>query len=539
MTVQFNENNDYQPPIDYLDTTFDFYCGFLIVANEGYCNYIEDSLEVFGTPTDNNYKEWYMLRDFFEQSEKAKIVRPIPTTTIGNHELQFSGSIDPVVLGIKNCYNPTVATITLETYSPEVTLSVIAKDVALYNSTSNYAYAICSSTANFTKSIFSDSDLTIFDDSLINDSDELKTFNELTDGTPDFSNDEFVIVELYKISTTDWKVKGAFIVSYDSDSEKYVDDQTFYSAYIIKGSISTVVETYSMTLSHCIYQAYSATGISTTDFTLEQSDYEAALNVLKADTSIKGIISFEYSSAMNLVASVFTTEDVLLFVGTYDNTRYSSEDDKNGKILDDFKENNVGSYFTSHRNNTVIVTNMYREYDEYNEEYRWIPYMGEYAGKVWANEMINPIQFEEAAISNKKLMYKPTDVERAILLDNQMNLIMNRKGQNYLFGNKIVHNSLVIKDIFNAAIIEQLRYRLNAIKTAFTSAITNKNAHIKREQIYNQIHLLLVKYYTYISNNSITFDEQTETLIFTITIWLKNVVDNFVVNIDLTYSDIR
>lgn len=532
MTIQFAENNNYREPNSYLDTEFDLYCGAILPSVKGYCNYVSSIQEDFGTPTDDNYKEWYMIQDFIDYSEKIKIVRPIPIATIGNHELQFSLTT-VTSSGIKDCYNPTIAETTLETYEPTTNISIIAKNVEIYDEGINYAYSICSTLANFDQPIFSDSDLTIFADSLINESSTLKTFRQLANSAiPLFASNEFILVELIKEEDKDWRFNKCYILSYLEASDRYVNSQTIDYAYIHKGTLSNVIETYSKTLSQCSFQSYSATGISTDDFTLSETDYESALEILKLEDNLKGILAIEYDSSMDIVPSIFTEEKVILFTGCYDLSRYFLESSKSVKIINDFKKGNSGSYFTLHRNNTVIVGNMYRKYDNYNECYRWIPYLGTVAGIHWSKEIKSPVDMDDI-IGSENLMFLPTETDRINLLDNGINSIINRKGQNVIYGNRILNDKLIIKDIFNVGIIESLRYKFLLLRDNFND-ITAKQQYTERELIYNEIDVIIKQFYGYISNNSISYSVDDGVLVFTIIIWLLNTVDNFVIELDFT-----
>lgn len=568
-----------------------------MTATKGYCNYPISVLEDFGDPTDDNYKEWFQIKDFLNHSEKIKIVRPIPTATIANHELRFNGTTIGTS-AIKNCYNPTIAETTLDAYEVPTNISIISKNIEVYNTDVNYAYSICSSAANFDRPIFSDTDLSIFGTTLIDENENIKSYRQLaTSATPLFTSNEFLLVECVKESGKLWKFNKCYVLSYLEASERYVNSQTIDYSYIIKGTLSSVIETYSKTISQCSFQSYSSTGISTDDFTLAQSDYEDALEILKAETDLKGIFSFEYDNKMNLVGSIFDEEDVFLFAGCYSMQRYLAPesfyvtltDPLNGatgvskdvvitvntnepfldadltstkvwlevydeetaatedladtnilsyktlKIIDDFKVANkddiLNSYFGMHRNNTILVGNMYRLWDDYNNCYRWIPYIGKFAGMHWEKEIKIPVDLDDL-IDNNPLMFLPNEDDRTALLDNNINTIIQKKKQNYVFGNKIIHDKLIIKEIFNSGIIESIRYNFSLLQANFNS-ITRKQLFIERETIYNEIETLLKLYYGYISNNSISYEVDDDVLVFIITIWLKNTVQVFDIELDV------
>ena len=595
MTISFRENNNYQQPTEYLTTDFDLYCGALLTSTKGYCNYPISVLEDFGNPSDDNYKEWFQIKDFLNHSEKIKIVRPIPTTTIANHELQLAGTTITST-GIKDCYNPTIAVTTLEEYEPASTLSIISKNIEVYDSDVNYSYSICSTLANFDEKIFSDTDLTIFNSNLLNENGDIKSYRELSNSaTPIFASDEFIIIECIKESGYDWKFNKRYIVSYTDGTERYINEQTIDHSYIIKGLGSSAVETHLKSISQCSFQSYSDVGISTDNFTLSQSDYISALTVLKAETNLKGILSIEYNDSMDLVGTTFSDVDVFNFVGCYSLERYLSqekfyvtsstptngsidiakdsvitintnieflesdltsakvwleeydsendEDDlvdvntissKTLKIIDDFKPANKGQtsvYFSKHRDNTILISNMYRIWDDANSCYRWIPYMGKFAGLIWEKELKLPVDTDDY-IENNRLMFSPNEDDRKSLLDKNINVVMNRNKQNYFYGNKIIHDKLVINEIFNSGIIECMRYDFS-ILWANIPTIYSKRLLVEKQQISSSIGELIIRYYPYISNNSISYNTSGTTLTYQIIIWLKNTIDDFEIEMDI------
>jgi len=514
-------------------TDFIFYCGAICNSETGYCNYILDNLDTLDLPTDNNYQKWFMIDDFLNFSDRIKIVRPINTTLIANADLKYAGlTATPTKEAIKDCYNPTIAETTIDLLSYSGRFTIISKNVQKYGLTTeseNIAVSVCSTQGNYDDSIFADTDLTIFDTSLLDNEGNLKSYRNLTSGIPNFSIDEFCLIVLKKDKNKKWKFQNSYILSYDTDSQYFADDWELDFIYLKLGDSTKKVDTSTHDLSDNSFENYNSTGISTNDYTLVENDYINALNVLKADSTIKGILSFEFDDNVDLVGEVFTDDNVFNFVGPYDVTRFISTDIST-KMIDDFKEANGNNYFTNHRNNVSIITNMYKKYDVYNCKNRWLPFLGIYGGLVFQKKLKKPIDLDDV-IGNYKLLFKPTESDRKYFAEKKLNLIIDRKGISKIYGNKIIHDKLIIKNLFNSAIIEELRYKLLEIQSTY-SIIHSRELNNKRETIINEIQDVLKSLREYTYSDSINFVYDTGVLKFWVTVWLKSLVENFDIEIN-------
>jgi hypothetical protein len=110
--------------------------------------------------------------------------------------------------------------------------------------------------------------------------------------------------------------------------------------------------------------------------------------------------------------------------------------------------------------------------------------------------------------------------------------MINRNSQNYLFGNRVINNKLVIKDLFNAVIIEELKYKFLLLRDIFTT-IKARELYVSREKIYNSIEAILKDYSPYISSSAINYSIQSNTIIFYVLLYLNNLADVISVEISV------
>jgi len=496
------------------DTEFDLYCGFILNSETGYCNYPLNDLSTLGDPALDNYQKWYVAYDFLKYSQNLKIIRPINIANIENCSLTYDNTSLAIRSGIKQCFNPVIAKTTLDTLTVTEKIKVIARDVRSFDEDYNIAVSICSSSANYNKSIFTDVDLSIFGKSLIDYDGNLKTYLDLTDGTPDFDNNEFVIIVIEIVNGL-YELNESATLSY-TDENKDLE-----LIYVKTGDSLTKVETFESELDDNIF----VDTVGSSDFTLVQADYESAINILENDDTVISILSFDFEDSLNLVGSI---SNKAIFVSPTDVSRYIQETDIGGKLLEDFKVNS--SYYTTHKDGTVIIANMYRDWDKYNYRYSWFPMNGIYAGLYFAKELKLPIDLDDY-VTQSKLLFKPTEAQRKSLISNNINTVINRNGKNLVYGNKIFHSKLVIKDVYNHFIVEELKHRFLEIKNNYLT-INSREINIVREMVYNDIELVLKRYYGSISNYGLNYVTNGGIINFYITVFLQNAVDNFVVDVD-------
>jgi len=528
--IKFTENIIPSPIQIERTTTFDLFCGAIVSSNTGYCNYVLDDLY---TLTDNDYQNYYMCEDFLNYSNNLKIFRPINTTNIANTSITFDlTTINK--LGDVNYYNPTKALETINNTTLTETLKLITKYVREFDDEYNITISICSSLSTFYSPIFSDGDLTVFDSSLLNIDGNLRSYNEIVSTIPDFANNDFIILILEKEDDV-YKLSEQFTVNYDETDELFVESILYSNSNLLYGKRGTnlnKIETTTHTTTECKNENYVNLPVSSTDFTLVQADYEETLAIINSDTTIKGVISFEFNADPNLVANNVTNENIFNFVSLYDASKYINKADVVSLIINDYNPNSA--YFNTFRNNTILIGNMYRKYDETTAKHRYIPTSGILAGLVFEKELKEPIDLNDY-ISNDKLLFSPTDVERVNLLNNNINNIINYREQNYIFGNKCVNDKLSLTNIHNAGIINVLKYQIQEIATTYNN-LKNKKIEKKEQRVYNDIEKVLKGLYKYISNNSIQVLYDNNTLTFVILVWLRDLIDSFEIEINININ---
>jgi hypothetical protein len=497
------------------EINFDLYCGAIVNSETGYCNYPLNDLSSLGEPTLDNYQKWYIANDFLTYSQNLKVIRPINSANIENCSLTYDNTNLAVKSGIKLCFNPIVAKNTLDVMTLNEKLLIISKDVRSYDEDYNIAVSICSSSVNYLKPIFNDVDLSLFGDSLIEYNGDLKTYMDLTNGSTDFDNNEFVII-IIEIVNGKYELNESATLSYLNDNKD------LELIYLKTGNSNHKVETFNS----LIHQNLFLNTVSSIDFTLTHTNYEEAINVLENDDKVKAIISYDINSVGSITNKVN-------FVGLFEVSRYIQEDNIGNKVLEDFRLNST--YFTTHKNGTVIIANMYKKWDNYNCMYIWLPFNGIYAGLYFSKELKLPINTNDF-VTHSKLLFKTTEANRKSLISNNINIVVNRRGANYVYGNLIFNDKLVIKNVYNHFIIEELKHRFLVVKNKYV-LINNREVNIIREEIYNEIEIILKKYYNFISNYGLNYVINENVINFYITVFLHNTVDNFIVDIDFKIKD--
>lgn len=130
--------------------------GMLLTANSGYGNIpinirTESQLaDMFGYPTETNYKMWFDAAGYLKFASELYIVRPVDTAWTNNGISVTSGGVIAAETK-KNMYNPDIAENTLDS-------ATTTKKIEFYNKTisskNDIAVAICSKKADWTSPVF-------------------------------------------------------------------------------------------------------------------------------------------------------------------------------------------------------------------------------------------------------------------------------------------------------------------------------------------------------------------------------------------------
>jgi hypothetical protein len=190
INITENSNNSYS--LEYIENDNNYQCGAIIRSNNGYGNYIlTDNIENFTIPTNDNYIDWYQIKDFQDISiDNIKYIRPVKNT-LQNSTIYFDNNI--VKGSSANFYNPYIANETLKTFDFIGNICVIAKNPRSYNN-NKISVHILTTENNYNTEFCNYDILDSFDNTLKNNNNTaLKTWNDIIPAN-DFSKSYIVLL---------------------------------------------------------------------------------------------------------------------------------------------------------------------------------------------------------------------------------------------------------------------------------------------------------------------------------------------------------
>jgi len=426
--ITIYENIKNYPVVTIPENEIEWYCGAVINSVDGFGNYIiTDNIEDFTLPTNDNFQEWYQIKDFQDITDKIKYIRPVKAT-LENTALIFNGTAIPTQTKYSGFYNPTVAETTLSTLTFTGDMLAIAKNPKSYADL-DFSILVCFNPSNYTSEICVYDSIDDFDsDTLTNDGLTLKTWKQLFPNQN--MNNYFLILILEKSTDDVYVIKEKLILSKTTNIIENIDD----SEYIyLKIKSTNSVDTTNINISNLKFADF----VQTIDFTNTATEITNAIEILKADGEVKGFLSIEFDNEINIVGESITEDDTYFnFVSLYDLSRYKA--DPYNTIVADFITMENG-YFTQNKNNTIVNPNMYQKYDIYNKKNRFITVNGIYAGLLFKYGLIKVIDFTTYNATGMKLLWYPSNEQRNDLKDYQINTFFKKKEIVYIYGNRNTH----------------------------------------------------------------------------------------------------
>lgn len=518
ITITENNNQAFNNTILSTSPDYDKFCGAIIRCNTGYGNYIVKDVVIdeFTTPTENNYNDWYQIKDFQSICNNIKYIRPIKTT-IHNISIDYNTNNTTTKSSLPNFYNQTVAKSNNFVSS---NITAVVKNPRSY-SINKVACCILTSNNNYNDPFVVVDNINILDNSLIKSNNTVVSWKDIFVENIDFSKN-------YLILTLILNADNKFIVGEKnicSRENLLKENNVFYFVYNRVFSFDSS----GRNLNDLIFEDT----IQSVDFSITEFEINNAINILKSDNNINGFLDFEYNNNMNLLSTnILGNDKYFNFVTCCNILRYKGSNSYQ-KVVDDFITNN-NAYFNIKNNNTVIIPNMYQKYDSYNNKYRYVGLAGVYSGLLYSVGLSKVINFDYN-FGNMKLLYYPTIEQRKYLYENYINSFFRKNDVVYVYGNKNIHNNFItLRNINQNGIAKNIKNKLQDIKNCIVD-LKAKSKEKYLRIIVNNIEIVLCQYENDLLANSIQLFDSVATgnTNIEVKIYFKDYVEEIVINIDV------
>jgi len=304
----------------------------------------------------------------------------------------------------------------------------------------------------------------VYDNKIQNGS-TIKTFFNMLNKNVDFTKN--IVVFVHKKINGLFSLTEAFEVALERDASinamykrNYCEDVINQNSKLIyfklntASSLSTEIATCTTSITNCVL---SDTG--STDYTNlnDYTKFETATNFYRSTTSIslKYIMGIELLNGttytMNLSADIAETrKDCIAVMSIWNEEDYlSNYSGMISTLLDEFGIKNNPTYLTIDSTHVIVYDNMKMIYDEFNEEFIWIPVIGDICG-IYATEDNKGLVYSAGAgyqttpIQNflKMLITDNTDTELDSLSYQSINHIQKNDSDNNMY----LYDILMYKD---------------------------------------------------------------------------------------------
>lgn len=299
----------------------------------------------------------------------------------------------------------------------------------------------------------------------------IKTYKDLFISKPDFTNGEFAIIIFKKDETEKYILEETYILKYDQKSEIEVyNDSDFI--YLKLNSNTEKVDTKDYSIEELTIQVDTTQDYSDIEHYSRQELINSSNIFLDKDYfTVDYLLGFKCSSLedsydFDIMTNIAKERgNTIALNSVWEESNYLGKTESeiltqitNDFGCQDFRYNAKVKVFNDYMS---MFGNMKLQYDFYNENYIWLPIIGDVAGSFVENESITGVGYNTIFKNTDRLLFNITDIQ------NKKDL--NRNGINLVTYNNlaqaIIFDSITSTQDMDSIFRElQKRKTLNMIK---------------------------------------------------------------------------